>query len=186
MNTSQSGTLTPLLAEAACMLARINPAAFATRPRSEALAAVRAALAQLPRSSTLMERQRLARKAATGRKSAEKLEAAPYYYPDLFAEALAAYGIAGRDAVVPLLQEYHRKAFDRNRLEERRVATAVKKAELKGLCIVTAAASARAGSAQSTSTAAKQAAKPKPTASAEENAAAAAGYARLKAAGAFD
>ncbi|MDQ2823589.1 MAG: hypothetical protein M3Y65_24970 [Pseudomonadota bacterium] len=166
--------LSAVMQDAAHMLARMNPAAFASRPRSEALAAVRAALAVRPGSSTPAECQALARKGQTGAKLADKLEAAEQYTPAAFATALVEHGIATRVAVVELLRAYLRLTAPAERLARMRAETAARRRVQSD--------QERAGVA---ARAATKAARPDSGASLEDNARAAAGYARLKAAGAF-
>ena len=183
LQSSAPAVLGPLLSEACLYLARINPGAFANRPKLEALAAIRAAIAERPGNSTPAEREAAARKAVTARDLADKLEAAAYFYPELFAEALAAHGLGSRAAVVEMLRAYNRKAWHRARCDALKAETAARRVARR------AAASSHEHlekARDAAAAAARRGARPQAGATAEENARAAAGYARLKAAGAFD
>lgn len=113
--------LTAVIAEAAYQLARINPAAFAARPRIEALAALRAGIAARPGNGTPAECQAASRLAVTARTLVDKLEQAAQYYPDLLGVQLEAHGIGTRRAIILALRGYHRQAYERTRCAERRV-----------------------------------------------------------------
>jgi hypothetical protein len=183
----------PLFSEACRELARRNPRAFAKRPKTEALAAIRAAIAERPGSGTPAEAQAAARRAVTARQLADKVDAAPYFYPELFADALEAIGISTRAAIVETLRAYHRAAWHRARCEALKAATAAKRAararaqySARGEALTTAERRYIQLRAKAAAVTARDAARPQAGATPEENARAAAGYARLKAAGAFD
>lgn len=124
-NTPQLGPntpdLAPAIAEAAHMLARYNPAAFASRPRIEALAALRAGIAVRPGNITPAECQASSRLAVTARALVDKLEQAAQYYPDLLGVQLEAHGISTRRAIILALRGYHRQAYERTRCVARLV-----------------------------------------------------------------
>lgn len=195
----QSGpvaALTAVIADAAYQLARINSAAFASRPLAEAVAAVRVALAARPGSSTPAAAQAAARKAKTAAAYLACVEAAPQYSPGLFADALIAHGLSSRAAIVETLRAYTRAATQAERLAALRAATA----DRKGARMAAARRAEPAAddaeelarrrlvkqSGLDAAEAARLASKPQADASANENAQAKRGYAFLRAAGAFD
>lgn len=165
-----------ILAFACLELARVNPGAFASRPRYEALTAVRAAIAKKPRTDTPEESWAATNKANTARKLADRLEDAEQYDPAAFAAAMAVHGLATRAAVVETLRAYFNEMQRRARLARLRAETAAAKLAAYGIDERTLAIRR----------AAEQAARPDPKASAEENAKAKAGHDRLRAFGAFD
>lgn len=120
---------------------------------------------------------RLARKAKTARKLVAKLAAAPYFYPSILEDRIQTHGIGDRDAICYALRVYFDAAYTFERLRLRREATAAQRA----------ASESKAGTAKAAEyrRAAFEAAQPQADASDEENARAAAGFARLLAAGAY-
>lgn len=154
---------------------RTIPAAAPVLPSlatlSAAVATISAAIAVRPGCGRdLAAGVSAARKATTARNLLAKMTRAPVFYPPLLARCVATFGLDNRYAIVACLRAYHALAY--------KATHGVSNARIDAAALEVDGASV--------AEAARLAARPVAGATADENARAAAGYARLLAAGAFD
>ena len=171
MNTPQQKAIetqpNSTFAFAAGELARINPSAFSKLDKRSAIAAILGAMEARPRIVGDQRASELnARKLSTCRTLLEKLrnESDADFDAELFTDCLIATGVQDRKAIIALLRAYHARQYEVLRAAERR---------------------AERGAHGTLAQLSAIAAKPQRGATDAENAKAAAGYARLKALGAF-